>query len=179
MSLILKDIPVGVDIAVNNLQTYLWDNISWNKDLFTDANYESYHRAYRNETNGTEIWEVFTSGKDYIEVLYDDKFLATSFFVVDDNVNINETGKETTNMSIIFQVNLQRLYPSVIHRADEEAHREVMSILKDNPWSYKLTTIVKGIRNVYSELGYGANKFEDMQPFHVFRIDFEGVKASC
>lgn len=179
MSLISKTNPVGIDNTIKWIQEHLWENISWNKGAFSDTDYECYHRAYRNETNSSEIWEVFTSVNDYKEVLYDDTFLATSFFVVSNNVNVSLSGKETTDISIVFQLDLNKLYPTISHRADEEAHREVMNILLDNPIGAKISRLTKGIKNVYTELGYGANKFDDLQPFHVFRIDFVGVKASC
>ena len=179
MGLILKNNATGIDRSVDLLQNYLWENISWNKDPLTTDSYQSYHRAYKNESNNGLKFEVFTQNNDYKEVLHDDRYLASSFFITSDEVNINNTGKETTNISVIFQVNLKRLYPSVLHRADEECHREVMNILKNNPFNYELVRLTKGIRNVYSEIGYGEKEFEDMNPFHVFRIDFENVTICC
>ncbi len=182
MSLIQKNNPVGIDCTISRIQQLIWTNISWNKDPFSINDYESYQRAYKNEiessrTKSTQMWEVFTggsSGKEYREVLFDDNFLATSFFITSDNVT-NVDGLEKFDLSIIFQIKTASLYPSITHRADEEAHREVIDIIKNSQWRRNYTQLTKGIRNVYREIGYGANEFEDMEPCHVFRIDLNDL----
>lgn len=165
MAIISKNNPVGIDLVIDRLQNLIYNNVSW-------VNYESYSRAYKNETNGNLIWEVFTGGVDYKDVLFDDKFSATSFFIVDDNATFNGE-KWTTNVGIIFQIDTKELYPLISHRADEEAHNEILNILQYNVYEYSVTSLVKGIRNVYTEIGYGANKFEDLEPYHVFRVNLE------
>jgi hypothetical protein len=160
MATIRKISPKGIDVVINGMQTIL-ETLSW-------TNYEIYDRAYKNETNEAVKYERFVSGNDYQDVLTDDGFSATSFFTVSDNATYEERWNAT--VSIIFQLKLTDLYPLVAHRADEEAHNEVAVLLQNDP-RFELTRLTKGIRNVYSELGYGANKFDDLNPYHVFKVD--------
>ena len=174
MALIQKNNPVGIDDVIARIQKYLFDNISWT----ASGRYQSYQRAYKNETNDGTDFEVFVKKNDYQDIKYDDNFFATSFFIVNDDVNFVKR-KELSNISMIFQIDLSKLYHSVTHRADEEAHREVIDILKNNPPGWKISKLTKGIRKVYTEIGYGENKFDDLQPCHVFRIDFEDATICC
>ena len=64
------------------------------------------------------------------------------------------------------------MYPSITHRADEEAHNDIAVLLQDFA-EFDIVGITKGMRNVYSDIGYGVGKFEDMQPFHVFKVDID------
>lgn len=180
MALIQKNNCVGVDCVIKRIQDYIWDNVSWNKTPFTENNYNSYQRAYENESNKPKLWEVFknNSNSDYQDVMYNDNYLATSFFIVGNDVTV-ENGLQLADISIIFQIDVKSLYPTITHRADEEAHQEIANIINTSAWSPYFSTIKKGIRNVYSELGYGAEQFEDLQPYHVFRINLTNVKIDC
>lgn len=161
MTLISKTDPKGIDKIINDIQLLLFNNVTW-------ADYESYHRAYKNERAEDQMYEVFTSGNEYKEVLIDDTFDATSFFIVSDTATFDE--RWNTTVSVIFQLNLKKLYPLIAHRADEEAHNEVSVIIEGTP-GFTMSGLTKGIRGVYSDIGYGANIFEDMQPLHVFKLD--------
>ena len=65
------------------------------------------------------------------------------------------------------------MYPSVAHRADEEAHRDVLMILDKSSRGYNVTSVEKGIQNVYGEFYKDEIKYDDTSKFHVFRIDLE------
>lgn len=160
MATVRKTNPKGIDVKIDQIQAVL-EGLSW-------TNYEIYNRAYKNETNDNLMYEVFTSANDYKEILLDDRYNATSYFVVADNATFDE--RWNVDVGLIFQLNLNNLYPTVLHRADEEAHNDVSVLLENNPL-FDVVGMTKGIRNVYSDLGYGANKFDDLNPFHVFRID--------
>ncbi len=76
MALITKDSPVGVDVAVNTIQNALYTGLVTNG---TWTNYESYPRAYRNETKNGIKPEIFTgNGNDYVDAFSNDKFTVTS-----------------------------------------------------------------------------------------------------
>jgi len=174
MTLISKISPVGIDVEIDRLQKALYKHLTSTNIGWTD--YESYHRAYKNETNDNRKWEVYVSGKEYKEVLFDDKFNATSFFIVSDTYEaVDQIGMFQTNVSLIMQLKLDEMYPSIAHRADEEAHRDVIIGLNNSNTNNKVTGVTKGIRNVYTEIGYGANKFDDMHPHHVFRVNMEVI----
>ena len=171
MSLIRKTNPVGIDIVINDLQELLYTGLiakGW-------TNYESYHRAYKNETKDGLIPEVYTSNGDYKEVYFDDNFNASSFWLADDFDEQKNDPNYTTRIKVIFQVDLGELYSGVLHRADEEMHRDVSLILDEsmlvNRYNKKIT---KGIKKIYNEEGLNQSKgFEDMSYFHVVKFDME------
>lgn len=151
MSLVSKISPVGIDKAVDTVQSklysYLTTTASW-------TDYESYPRAYKNPKGSDIIPEIYVGDNEYIEALFDDKFTATSFFLVDDNVtNNNGAGDEavyTQGVSIIFQVNLVELYPLIPHRADAEMHDDVFKAF--NSFDLEVDGFSVGIDNVYSDV---------------------------
>lgn len=161
--IIRKANPVGVDVVIDNIQTLLYDNLQW-------TDYKSYGRARVNETNDGEMWEAWDVGNDYKEVLLDDNFAATSFFVVQPARTFGERWK--SNISVIFQINANRIYEGVPHYADEEALNDVCVILQNQP-GFDVTGSVDRIRDVYREINYGTQVFDNLAPYYVFRVNIE------
>jgi len=173
MSLVQKIAPVGIDTSINTIQVELYSHLT-TVALWT--NYESYSRAYKNPLGENTIPEVAVDDQEYEEVLFDDKFKATSFFLTEDNANSNGD-VFTQRVSIIFQGILTELYPTITdHRADAEMLDDVMKAFEKT--NYKVTNIITGVDNVYSDLDL-RNKLKehinltDMSQFHVFRVDFD------
>ncbi len=171
MSVISKTNPVGIDIVINDLQELLFTGLTakgW-------TNYDSYPRVYKNETKDGLIPEFYTSKGDYEEVYFDDRLNALSFWLVDDSVEQQNNPNYTANIKVVFQVNLNKLYNNISHRADEEMHRDVSRILDEsmivNRHNKKITT---GIKKIYNEEGLNStNGFEDMSNYHVVKFDIE------
>lgn len=168
MALILKTSPVGVDIPIANLQKDLFSKLPWETAVGSKG-YQVFPRVNKNESKEGKLPEFFLKDNEYIEVFTDDKFTATSFFLVSDNRPVNEWIE--SDVDIIFQVNLKEAYPAITeHRADEEAHADVYNALKHNAYSANITNIVIGISNVYSDLRIDQVQFDDMEPYHVFKL---------
>jgi hypothetical protein len=166
MALIRKISRTGIDTYIDQLQVDLYNGLGWD----TAAAYDSYARAYKNETNeGNLIPEIHVSGNEYNEVYFNDNIDANSFFLVDDT----RTGDKvySTTISIIFQLKLDKIFPLISGRADENAHVAVLSILEDNSTIASISSLITGINNVYAGLKVDQSRFNDMQPFHVFRVD--------
>ena len=170
MALVRKISPVGIDVRIDRLQNYLYNKLSW-------TNYESYHRAYKNQKEGSLIPEVYTSNGDYTEVYFNDNYYATSFFLTDDNRVIGD-GLSST-VSLIFQIQLDKIYSSVTHRADEEALNEITGYLIDNSRGFDLTNILTGIDNVYSGLNLEMPTNTNMSNFFVCRFDMDTTYTNC
>lgn len=174
MSLVLKTSPVGIDAVINRLQnamySYLTTEIGW-------TNYESYPRAYVNPKEGGTIPENYIGNGEYKEVLFDDKFNVTSFFISDESRDYsNDEGQFVQDVSIVFQGNLKKLYATIAHRADEEMHKDLYNSLLESVTESELTGMVTGIDNVYSALSLPDGfkdriKLDDMSYFHVVKID--------
>lgn len=172
MALITKENPVGADYNINQLQFKIYNELDWTK-------YESYHRAYKNVKDSNVLPEVYIGGGDYKEVLFDDTFNVTSFFLLGDTRARDSSFKYTTTASIIFQADLSRLFPEIRHRADEELKLCVLQVLEKNLYGFTLTDVISGVNNVYSDLGINSPELNqkvnltDMSNFHVVKFDMD------
>ena len=72
-----------------------------------------------------------------------------------------------------YQAKLDELFTTVTHRADEELRNMLKMLLKQNPYSFKLTGTTTGIENVYNDLDFNIEYNDDMQQFHVVKFDLE------
>lgn len=174
MSLVQKISPVGIDTSIDTLQVELFNHLT-NIALWTE--YESYPRAYKNPLGDNTIPEVATDDEEYKEVLFDDNFRVTSFFLTEDNATSNSDGVFNQRVSVIFQGILTKLYPLITtHRADAEMLDDVIKAFEKT--NYIVTNIITGVDNVYSDLDL-RNKLKehinltDMSQFHVLRVDFD------
>jgi hypothetical protein len=174
MALVQKIEPKGIDKTIDMLQSYIYSNISW-----SNFNYESYPRAYRNFKNTNLIDEVFVGGKDYKEVFFDDRKDCTSYFIADSNVNNNGNGVYRQQVTLIVQINLKKCYPDIQHRADEEARMELLNVLKKRLKTNEILRITTGMRNVYGEAFRMVDDKTDMQPFHVFSVTLDLRVCEC
>jgi len=165
MALILKNSPVGVDKSIDTIQKALYTELVTNG---TWTNYESYHRAYRNETKNGIKPEVFTgNGNDYADVYMDDKFTVTSFFLVDNETEIEED-MFTSDISVIFQVNLNKLYTTAPHRFDEEFRNQIVKIFRGLNGTFSFNSITTSIDGVYSGLDTEQVKLNDTHPWVIY-----------
>ena len=164
MANVIKTNPRGIDYPIQRIQTLLYNDLiagGW-------TSYEAYGRVYKNLKEDKVIPEFATSNKDYKEVLFDDKFNATSFFMVDDKITYNGTG--TANVSLIFQAKIDKLFPTITHRADEEMHEDIVTSLNHRNFG-KITGITTGIKQVYADLNIDIEGIDDMSGFHVVKFD--------
>lgn len=179
MSKIIKIQPKGIDVKIQNFQTFIFDQLLllWNINA---SDYNSYGRAYRNQSKNGYIPEVFTgnsanNGKDYQEVFSNDKVKVQSFFSIAESQNYNQ-GSTTAKVSLIFMVDVKKLKPNTQHRADEEIRRDVEILCQNIRYGFEMKGIYTGIDSVFDEYpGVRRNegmKFMDMHPLHCFRIEF-------
>lgn len=176
--LYIKTAPVGVDTHIDGLQKLLYTPLvaAWQLDANSNKDYNSYARAYRNQANDGHVPEVYVGSKEYKEVMIDDKVKALSFFVLGESVPFN-TGQYQAPIALIFCVQLNKLKNGTT-REDEEVRSDVIRLVQNNlKWGFRFTGYETGIENVFKEFdGLRRNtgmKFRDMQPFHVFRLNFE------
>jgi len=171
MSVVRKTSPVGVDLRIDKLQNYLYNKLSW-------TDYESYHRAYKNQKEDSLIPEVYTSNGNYEEVYFNDNYSATSFFLVDDFRTVEDGDSPTVTVSLVYQVKLDSIY-STTHRADEELINDITNWIMLSDKGFELTGVVTGVRNVYSELNLEMPKNTDMSNFFVCRFDMSVLYSNC
>jgi hypothetical protein len=155
----------GVDVPILQLTTLFTSN------LWTTKTNEFNGRCFRNQRDGNTIPEVLntalTTKIEYKEVLQNDKFAAVCFFDVL-NTRVIGKSKGTVQVNIHFAVNLETLYSSVDERQTEYAYQDVLDLIKTS--SFEATGLVTGIES-YSPFLFNVN--DDMQPYHLFRIETE------
>lgn len=167
--LVQKTNPTGIDIEIARIQSKVWNYLT-NTAGWT--NYNSYERAYKNpKDNGNKIIpEVYTGYGEYCEVFFNDNASAESYFVTNDTRPFSEVF--SADVGYIFQVNLEELYPSIDHRADEEAHKDVYLALVSAVSEQKILNLAESIDDVYRGFYVDQTRFDDMHPCHVFRFNF-------
>jgi hypothetical protein len=177
MALFQRENPKGIDQGIDILQ----------RDLFIElvkqgwTSYDSYDRAYRNTRGSDKIPEIYIGNNEYLEVLMNDKRTATSFFLSDDKRTYDyEKLLWTQNISMIFQCNISKLYPDVLHQPDEEMINTIRLAIKSKYWDNRLSEIITGFENVYDSLKLSYNKkdFTDMADFSIARFNFQMVYSN-
>ena len=74
---------------------------------------------------------------------------------------------------MVFQVDLSKVADNIYHRGDAEIQRIVVNAINKGIYG-KVSSVVTGIPNVYSEFDQSQITFTDMHPFHCFRVDIDG-----
>lgn len=172
MALIQKTSPVGLDNRIGQFQAYLFDKLG-----FTD--HQSYPRMYLNlvEIDGKKglLPEHFESNiDDYDDVLFDDNYNVSSFFFRVPGNLPSVGGYGTARVAMIFQAQLDKLFPDAPHRFDEELNGmiEAASFSYNGHDIFQWDTTIVGLEEVYREFTLDHVKFDDMHPFYVVRLEY-------
>lgn len=163
-----------MDKPIQEAQQYLFDKLKAKWKL-SDEQFDCYGRCYRNQSEDSGyIAEVFTNYLDYQEVYVNDNVTVTSFFGVGEQFKYN--GQFNVPVHLVFWVDLRKLYPTIEHRADEEARMAVFDVVKMLGIETTEIEVILGIDNVLKEYsGTRRNlglQFRDMHPLHCFRMNF-------
>ena len=176
--LIAKTKPVGIDVPIQQLQTFIHEQLveKWELD---DTDYKCHGRCYKNKTDDGYIAEVYKGGneagkKDYEEVYWNDRLTAISFFGISDNIDTEI--QNTVNIHLVFFVNIKKLKPAIAHRADEEVRQDVQRLIGSNLFGFQFASIDLWLENVLKEYPGSRRsdglKAVDMHPIHCFRFNF-------
>jgi len=166
--------PRGIDFGIQQIQSELFSELikrGW-------VDYHSFDRAYRNTKGADKIPEVYTKDGNYKEALYDDRKAVTSFFLSDEKRTYDyQQFMWTQNVSIIFQANLSKLFPTIKHRADEEMINQITLAMKAQKWDNRLIEIITGFEKVYDslKLSYNNKEFNDMGNACIARFNFKMI----
>lgn len=183
MAIVSKTNRDGVDVVIEQLQQKWYAQLL---GFWGSATYQMYPRANKNYRDNQIIPEVSLDEKDYAEVLTNDKFSITSFFLNNDTrVFLDETKRIKQSISLIFQADLVELY-GLTERADEKFNMDVLRVLKkDNQYVYGDIEFIEGVDQVYSDLTITGDlkkqvDLTDISQFHVLKCTFDVVyKPNC
>ena len=153
MTAFRKTSPVGVDKKIDGMQRYMENHLpdTWGVSSITCL---FYGRAeLLDEKN---IW--YTSGIDYVQLGFDDRYNFVSYFVVDAKSEYNN-GRFSNKGFLYCHGKLDQLYSDVTHSADEELRQDVLNII------YRFHDTGRIL---------GSEKINDLKhPKHSFRIELE------
>lgn len=174
---IKKTDPIGIDKKIQRLQEKLNDSISW-LDI-------PFGRVYPNRNADNDIIpEVYSGNNEYSEVFPDSSLKGMCFFDVDHDYDYNPdtTEEHTADVNIIFFVNVEKAFPDISHRQDEEVKRDIANLFFNYKRGWEYLGLVDGIENVFENFDYKFSQpIVDMQPFYVFavksRVKFELLKC--
>jgi hypothetical protein len=173
--LIIKIKPIGIDAAIQELQTYLHKQLVKSWKLSDDSVYQAYGRVYRNKKDNQYIAEAYIGNNEYKEVYWDDTLSAISWFGISGKTEFDKQNK--TDVHLVFFVNLQKLKPNIQHRADEEIRNEIQKIFGYSLFGFSFESIELWLENVLREYPGSRRddrlKAVDMHPVHCFRINFK------
>jgi hypothetical protein len=181
--LIAKTNPVGIDVAIQKLQTYLHSQLvsKWGLTGDNDPFYQCHGRVYRNKKDAGYIAEVFDiNTKDYKEVYWDDTLKAISWFGISGKTEFDTQNK--VDVHLIFFVDLKKLKPDIQHRADEEVRNEIQKLFGYSLFGFSFESIELWIDNVLREYPGSRRddrlKAVDMHPVHCFRINLKSIYST-
>lgn len=170
MALIQKTNPRGIDIKIDSFQAHLDSALS-----FTE--WDSYHRVYTNPNEGSNLLvpERYDAAGEYQEVFYNDNFDITTWFFVANERPVAPDGYITATVSLIVQANLDKLYPAIAHRADEELNNsfEIASRSFPGRTEFVLESIWTTIDRVYTEFDKAQILLDDMSKQYVVRFNYK------
>ena len=166
----LKASPVGIDFVIDEIQQRIYQPLV---DRWGDL--DVYGRVYSNvkvAPNGDEefILERYSGNGDYEPVLFSDE--NKLFFIQGNNPSIS-FGKANNDLWVVCIVDLDSI-KNTVHRADEEVHVDLLSVLSTTVPSRDIVEVQYGIENLRSlanEAFDDSNfRFSDIHPNHVFMI---------
>lgn len=158
--------PKGIDRAIQTIQTYLFDNLGW-------GDIDVYGRVFKNiNKEGKLVAEAYKGNNEYIDVFTNDSKNGSVFFIESDVHNSKEGIRFSNSLKIVFMVNLKKVLPGIVHRADMEAEFKAIELLRKTH-RFSFEKMGKGIKESLGEFYTEGIKTDDMQPYHVFSITGE------
>lgn len=174
--ILLKTNPQAIDVPIQRIQKLIYSRLKtiWG---IADADWNCYGRCYRNkDEQGKYLPEAYTGqqGKEYTDVLYNDKVKCTSFFGESDRTKPLIGGMQQSDIHLIFCLNAKALKSMLAHRGDAEIHKDVLNVLNLNA-DLSNAYVEQWFDTVFRE--YTSDKvrlamLSDTHPAHCFRINF-------
>lgn len=161
--------PVGIDEPLERIKDTLYSKLSsmWSGDI------DAFGRVYKKRTDNAykpQWWDKTIL--EYKDVRYNDDVAATFCFIESEKHNSEDGLVYTSDVKCVFMVNLNRILPDYIERADEKAKVDVVNILRNNLFGmYQMNGSERGVRNVFNGFETVNILDTDIQPKHCFSIN--------
>ncbi len=165
--------PKGIDTVIQKLQTYLFENLNW-------GDMEVYGRVFKNVSKDNKIVpEIYKGKNEYEDVLINDSKSGSIFFIEDSKHTSKEGIKFKNTITVVFMLNLNKIFTESTHRADMEAQIKAIELIRKKSW-FSFEKMEKGVKESLGDF-YSENlKLYDTHPYHVFSISGEiSYNISC
>jgi hypothetical protein len=165
--ILTNDSDIGVDSVINDIQEELYDKITslWSGTI------DGYGRLYKNKRDGSYIPEYYHSKNDYKPIYYNDKVDGQFFFLVDDTSDTEDSVVFTVKCKCVFSVNIVNVLGS--GRNDQEAHRDVVEVLRDINGNYDIKGIETTVEDVFRGYNTESIKHSNINPKHTFSVNLD------
>lgn len=170
MANLTKDTTKGIDSVIHSIQMSVYElNEKWGIEL------TGYPRCYIiQKEKGIKVIEAYMENGEYSgSLIYaeGDKF----FFLSGESFDRVSGDYYTTTIELYFMLNLNKIYPNINHRADEEVRIDVVNVLNMIP-NISIIKVESNLDKVFSRFNNRISQsFEheykdDMHPYHYFKI---------
>lgn len=170
MANLTKINPAGLDIVIDNIQRKVYElNDQWVIEL------DGYPRCQiLKSKDGQKTIEAYLGNDEYSGSLIfaeENKF----FFLAGESIERVGGDYYKTVIELYFMVNLEQVYPNIIHRADEEVRIDVLNVLNTisgiNVLKVESNTdkVFARFNNRISQ-SFEHEYTDDMQPYHYFKV---------
>jgi len=188
MALYTRSAPVGIDIPIAAFQQFLYSQVKLAWNISDDFKYACYDRAYRDLIDKGYVPRSMIPNSqgvlEYATINFDPETnWAVSFFSVADQTKIIMNRTSSSQMALIFGVNLgtadhPTIKPTVLdHRPDEEVRNDIERICYTPRFDFQINSIDTGYEYVFRDykgmIDRDKTQYRDWQPLRVFRINME------
>lgn len=156
--------PVGIDREIQKMQRYLVGK------TIVETVFGKATKIYAGKD--TEPC-VYIGANEYEAVLQSDHLKSHLVFFVDETSKIDGI-YEVFNVSIIVFADLNKNYPNIKHRGEEEIINDVKFWVESNSnMIWKLTDVTRGAKKALSIFNMEIDDFLQQNPLFTFRLDYE------
>ncbi len=183
MAIVNKTYRDGVDTVIQYLQNKWYNKLLGN---WGNSVYQMYPRANKNKKEDQTIPEISLDEENYDEVLINDKFDVTSFFLIDNESTFTDEYKRINQrVSLIFQADLFALYNGA-ERMDQRFNMDVLRVVRqESQFIFGDISLIETVDDVYRDLSLSGDfkrkiDVTDISHQHILRVDFNLIyKPNC
>lgn len=156
----IKNIPVGIDVTIQDMQIELYDALS---ESWGDIN--GFGRVYKQDKQERIIPEYYVGNSEYKEVLTNDSFVGTFFFIEDDEIISTSLCLSRNRVDLYVLVDAAKAREDVDHYPDEEIRLQVLRIARRH-----FTEVVRTTKGKEAMKSFTTHDLDFIHPYFIFKI---------
>lgn len=160
------DKPIGLDSAIQKVQTYLYKNLGWDP-------LEVYGRIYKNPKGDGKVVPQHYKGKgEYLKDVFitdTNDNVGNIFFIIEDKHELVNARDFKVKSKIVFMLNLKKIFQDDDQRQDLLAHQTAWNLVKKKN-QFKVTGLETGLATVLKGFDLSEVQNTDIEPLHVFAL---------